>query len=375
MSVDILLQDLKYSLRTLSRDGSFAAVAILILALAIGANTAVFSVVSALMLRPLPFPNAQQLVWIAPPLQKCGFSCATYSTDAYDEFRMYSRSYQDVTGYFAFSSPGNLSVDLGGAPIPATSIDVIANFFQVLEVKPAMGRLFNADDARNGAAPVIVLSNAWWRSQFNADPEIVGKALDINGKQTTVIGVLPASFDFGAVFAPGTRVDAVTPLDLYGPPRDWGNIVTMIGRLKPGVTPAQAREDAKLAVPHLCWNNKFPKSCGSYTAQGIVPIPLKSYVSGRLRRPLIVLWFAVGVILLIACVNLSSLLLARASARSKEFALRGALGASRMRIVRQLLTESLVLSTAGALLGGDSLMSCSAGWLTRDRWRCLCSVR
>jgi len=351
MSVDILLQDLKYSLRTLSRDGSFAAVAILILALAIGANTAVFSVVSALMLRPLPFPNAQQLVWIAPPQQKCGFSCATYSTDAYDEFRMYSRSYQDVTGYFAFSSPGNLSVDLGGAPIPATSIDVIANFFQVLGVKPAMGRLFNADDARNGAAPVIVLSNAWWRSQFNADPEIVGKALDINGKQTTVIGVLPASFDFGAVFAPGTRVDAVTPLDLYGPARDWGNIVTMIGRLKPGVTPAQAREDAKLAVPHLCWNNKYPKSCGSYTPQGIVPISLKSYVSGRLRRPLIVLWSAVGVILLIACVNLSSLLLARASARSKEFALRGALGASRMRIVRQLLTESLVLSTAGALLG------------------------
>lgn len=351
MSVDILLQDVKYSLRTLSHDRGFASVAILILALAIGANTAVFSVVNTLMLRPLPFPNAQQLVWLAPPPQKCGLSCATYSTDAYDEFRMYSRSYQDVTGYFAFSSPGNLSLTNGAVPIPATGIDVIANFFQVLGVKPAMGRLFNADDARHGAPPVIVLSDAWWRSQFNADPAIVGKAFDINGKLTTVIGVLPASFDFGAVFAPGTKVDAITPLDLYGPPRDWGNIVTMIGRLKPGVTLAQAHEDAKMAVPHLCWNNKYPKSCGSYALQGIVPVTLKSYVSGRLHRSLVVLWAAVGAILLIACVNLSNLLLARASARSKEFAVRGALGASRMRIVRQLLTESLVLSGAGALLG------------------------
>ena len=105
-----------------------------------------------------------------------------------------------------------------------------------------MGRAFTADDARNGAAPVILISNAWWRRQFNADPNIVGKAFDINGRQTTIIGVLPASFDFGAVFAPGTKVDAITPLNLYGPPRDWGNIITMIGRLKPGVTTAAGVE-------------------------------------------------------------------------------------------------------------------------------------
>jgi len=351
MALDILLQDLRYTFRTLGRDRSFTAVAILILALAIGANIAVFSVVNTLLLRPLPFPDAQQLVWIAPPPQKCGLSCATYSTDAYDEFREYSRSYQDVTGYFAFSSPGNLSLSLGAAPIPATSIDVIANFFKVLGVRPALGRIFNADDARDGAPPVIVLTNAWWRTQFNADPDIIGKAYDINGRQTTVIGVLPASFDFGAVFAPGTRVDAITPLDLYGPPRDWGNIVTLIGRLKPGVTLTQAREDARFAAPHMCWNNKYPRSCGDYAKDGVIPVSLKSYVSGRLRRSLIVLWSAVGVILLIACVNLSNLLLARASARGKEFAVRGALGAGRVRIVGQLLTESLVLSGAGALLG------------------------
>jgi predicted permease len=350
MSLDILLQDLKYTLRTLGRDPGFTTVAVLILALAIGANIAVFSVVNTLMLRPLPFPNAQQLLWIAPPPTKCGLSCATYSTDAYDEFRVGSRSYQDVTGYFAFSSPDNLSLKLGSAPITATSIDVIANLFQVLGVQPAMGRTFTADDARNGAPPVILLSDAWWRRQFNADPNIVGKAYDINGHQATVIGVLPASFDFGAVFAPGTKVDAITPLNLYGPPRDWGNIITMLGRLKPGISLAQAREDAVRVAPAMCWNNKYPQSCGSYKG-AVVPVPLKDYISGKLRQSLVVLWSAVGAILLIACVNLSNLLLARAAARNKEFAMRGALGASRARIVRQLLTESLVLSGAGAVFG------------------------
>ena len=153
MTLDIFKQDLKYTLRTLWRDPSFTIVAGLILALAIGANIAVFSVVNTLLLRPLPFPNAHQLVWIAPPPTKCGMSCATYSTDAYDEFRAGSRSYQDVTGYFAFSGPGNLSLNLGGAPIPATSIDVIQNFFQVLGVHAQMGRVFTPEDARNGAAP------------------------------------------------------------------------------------------------------------------------------------------------------------------------------------------------------------------------------
>lgn len=205
MKLDILFQDLRYTVRTLRRDRGFTIVAVLILALGIGANIAVFSVVNTILLRPLPFPNADQLVWIAPPPQTCGLSCATYSTDAYDEFRVQSRSYQDVTGYFAFSSPDNLSLSLGGAPIPATSIDVIANSFQLLGVQPAMGRLFTAADARHGAAPVVLLTDAWWRRQFNADPNIVGKAFDMNGRQTTVIGVLPRSFDFGAVFSPARR--------------------------------------------------------------------------------------------------------------------------------------------------------------------------
>ncbi len=364
MHIDILLQDLKYTVRKLMHDPGFTVVAVLILAIGIGANVAVFSVVNTLMLRPLPFPNAQELVWIAPPPTKCGLSCATYSTDAFDEFRAGSRAYQDVTGYFAFSLPGNLRVNIGhGAPLPATSIDVIANFFQVLGVYPAMGRLFTADDARTGAPPVIVLTDAWWRRQFAADPNIVGKAFDINGQQTTVIGVLPKTFDFGAVFSPGAKVDALTPLSLYGAPRDWGNIITFIGRMKPGVTLAQARQDAAAAAPRMCWNNKRPQTCGSYKTP--VPTPLKEYVSGRLRRSLVVLWTAVGMILLIACVNLSNLLLARAAARSKEFAMRAALGAGRGRIVRQLLTESFVLSAVGAVFG-LALAGGLLSWLARQ---------
>ncbi len=349
MTFDIFMQDLKYTLRTLNRDRSFAAVATLILALGIGANVAVFSVVNTLLLRPLPFPDAQQLVWIAPPPAKCGMSCATYSSDAYDEFRAQTRSYQDVTGYFAFSSVDNLRVGGRGEPVQATGINVIANFFDMLGVRPEKGRLFAPADSRNGAAPVVVLTDAWWRRQFAADPAIVGKTIDLDSRQTTVIGVLPPSFDFGAVFAPGEKVDAFTPLDL-DEARDWGNIVTFIGRLKPGVTVAQARAEADLVSRNLYFNVKFPQTLGNYKGS-IIPVPLKDYVSGRLRNSLIMLWCAVGMILLIACVNLSNLLLARATARQKEFAMRTALGASRSRIVCQLLTESLVLSCAGAAVG------------------------
>jgi predicted permease len=352
MQIDIILQDLKYTTRKLMRDPGFTIVAVLILALGIGANIAVFSVVNTIMLRPLPFANAQELVWIAPPPAKCGLSCATYSTDAYDEFRVNTRSFQDVTGYFAFSSPGNLKLRIGnGAPVPATSIDVIHNFFNVLGVHPAKGRLFTADDARNGGAPVVIITDAWWRRQFNADPNIIGKAFDINGTQTTIIGVLPRTFDFGGVFSPGAKIDALTPLNLYGPPRNWGNIITMIGRMKPGVTLGQAVADSKAAERYMCWNNRYPNGCGKDYKDSVVPVPLKDYVTGRLRQSLKVLWSAVGMILLIACVNLSNLLLARAMSRSKEFAMRGALGAGRGRIVRQLLTESLILSGVGAAAG------------------------
>jgi predicted permease len=349
MTLDIFLHDLKYTLRTLSRDRGFTLVAVLILALAIGANIAVFSVVNTLLLRPLPFPNAHELVWIAPPPSDCGLSCATYSADAYEEFRAQSRSYRDVTGYFAFTTPDNVRLTGRGEPEPATSIEVIGNFFQVLGVQPALGRLFTPDEGRAISQPVALLSNAYWRRQFTAEPAIVGKAIELNGTPVTVVGVLPASFDFGAVFSPGAKVDLFVPLNLNNA-RDWGNIVKLLGRLNPGVTLTQALDDAKRVAPNIYFNVKYPETLGRYKG-ALIPVSLKDYVIGGLRRSLIALWSAVGAILLIAGVNLSNLLLARTAARAKEFAVRGALGASRGHIVRQLLMESLVLSSAGAAFG------------------------
>jgi predicted permease len=347
-------QDVRYTFRTLRRDPGFAAISILILTLAIGANIAVFSVVNTLLLRPLPFPDSRQLVWIAPPPTGCGLSCATYSADAYEEFREQSRVYQGVTGYMAFTTPDNMRLTGRGEPEPATSFEVIGDFFQVLGVQPLMGRLFTQDESR-GPHPIAVLSNAYWRRQFASDPAIVGKAVELNGTPVSIVGVLPDSFDFGAVFSPGARVDLFTPLDL-NLERDWGNIVTLVGRLKPGVSVAQALDDVNRVAPNMYFNTKYPQTLGRYKGD-LIPRPLKDYVTGKLRRSLIALWCAVGAILLIAGVNLSNLLLARAVARAKEFAVRGALGASRGRIVRQLLMESLVLSSGGAALGlGLALM-------------------
>lgn len=344
--------DTRYTFRKLGRDPGFTAVSISILALAIGANVAVFSVVNTLLLRPLPFPNSEQLVWIAPPPQKCGISCATYSADAYDEFRLESRSYQDITGYEAFTSADNLRLSGRGEPQPATGIEVISNFFQVLDVTPEIGRTFTPQDGQKGAQPVALLGDAYWHRQFAGDSKIVGQAIDLNGMSVTVVGVLPPAFDFGAVFSPGAKVDLFMPLILDNE-RNWGNIVTMMGRLRPGVSLAEAQAEGRMIEPHLCWSVRYPQSCGSYVGKNssMQPRTLKEYVSGRLRRSLIVLWSAVAVILLIACVNLSNLLLAKAVARAKEFALRGALGAGRARIIGQLLIESLVLAGSSAVLG------------------------
>lgn len=356
-------QDVRYALRTLGREPAFAAISIGILALAIGANIAVFSVVNTLLLRPLPFPDSQRLVWIAPPPKGCGLSCATYSADAFEEFCSESRVYQDVTGYFAFSTPDNLSLAGRGEPQPATGIEVIGNFFQVLGVQPAVGRLFTSDEVRGGPHPVVLLAHLYWQRQFNSDPSILGKSLELNGSLFTVVGVLPASFDFGAVFSPGAKVDLFTPLDL-NVERDWGNILTLLGRLKPGVSLAQALDDAKRVAPDMYWNVKVPATRGIYQGN-LIPVPLKHHVVGKLRNSLTALWCAVGTILLIAGVNLSNLLLARAAARAKEFAVRGALGASRIRTVRQLLIESLMLSVAGAALG-LGLAVATLAWLAHQ---------
>ncbi|HEX6772275.1 MAG TPA: ABC transporter permease [Acidobacteriaceae bacterium] len=349
-ALDILMQDLRYTLRTLRRDRVFTLVAILILAIGIGTNIAVFSVVNTLMLRPLPFHDSARLLWIGPGVFDGNWSAATYSVDAYKELIERNRSYEGIAGYFAFSSPDNVKLMGHGDPRPATGIMVTDNFFQVLGVTPGLGRVFRPSESLKGAPGVIVLSNPFWRRQFHSDPNIVGKTIDIGGGQSvTVVGVLPSSFDFGAVFAPGTRADLFSPMT-YEEVRQWGNTITMIGRLKPGVSVAQARSEAASLFPNLDFRKDHPEY-KEYSRDSAYPTPLKEYVSGKLHHSLIMLWSAVGLVLLIVCVNLSNLLLARAAARSKEFALRGALGASRGRIVRQLLTESILLSSIGAALG------------------------
>ncbi len=344
---DILWLDLRYTFRTMRRDPVFTIVAILILTLGIGANITVFSVVNTLMLRPLPFQDSQQLLWIAGLPGKGGLSSQTYSTDAYKQFLAQQQSFQNVTGYFAFSTSDNTRLIEHGEPIPLSAVSVIGNFFQTLGVKPILGRLFTEEECRKNGPPVTLLSYTFWKRHFNGNPNIVGQSINLDNKLVTVVGVLPETFDFGSVFSPGTKVE------LYGPAvledmEDWGNTLSLVGRLKSGVTIERAQAEADLLFPKFLFSFKHPNWGGNYTGQLTV---LKEYVSGKLRRSLIVLWSAVGLILLIVCVNLSNLLLARAAARSKEFAMRSALGAGRGRLVRQLLTESLTLSAIGAVLG------------------------
>jgi predicted permease len=345
--LEVLLQDLRYTFRTLRRDTSFTVIAILILAIGIGANIAVFSVVNTILLRPLPFRDPAQLVRMGPITgNKGGMSSATYSADAYEIFAAQTKTFQEVTGYFGFSDRDNVRLTGHGLPLPASSIMVTGNFFHTLGVDPVLGRLFTQDEIGKNAHPAVLLSYAFWRRHFGGDRSLVGKAITLDNQPVTVVGVLPESFDFGAIFEPGAKIDLFTPVPM-DQIREEGNTLALFGRLRSGVTVGQAQAEVNLLFPELPFNMKVawkPK----YTAD---VQPLKEYVSGKIRRSLIVLWSAVGLILLIVCVNLSNLLLARAATRRKEFALRSALGAGRTRIIRQLLTESLVLSGTGAILG------------------------
>jgi predicted permease len=347
--LDVLLQDLRYTLRTLRRDRGFALVAILILGLGIGANVAVFSVVNTILLRPLPFHDPQRLVWIQGPEREGGLSSMTYSADAFKEYVERTRTLESVTAYMPFYGPNDYKLTGRGEPQPVSGVMVAGNFFETLGVQPAMGRLFTPEECRKGGRSAALLSWFFWKRQFHGDPGIVGQAIMLNGAPVVVAGVLPASFDFGSVFAPGTRMDILVP-GIMEDMRNWGNTLLLIGRMRPGVTVGQAQEEANTLFPHLYFNENHPEwnSIAHYEA---VVQQLKDHVSGSLRRSLLVLWCAVGLILLIVCVNLSNLLLARTASRSKEFAMRSALGAGRARLVRQMLTESMVLSLAGAAVG------------------------
>jgi predicted permease len=339
------LQDVRYTFRNLGRNRGFALVAITILALGIGTNIAVFSVVNTILLRPLPFREAGQLVWFAGNQGKGGLSDQTYTVGVYEEFKRNNQSFQSVTSYQTFFQSIQYKLTGNGTPRQVAAVEVADNFFPTLGVQPSLGRLFSPEETVKGGRTAVLLSNFFWQRQYASDPAIVGKAIIVNGAPVTVVGVLPASFDFGSVFQPGMKVDIFVPavMDFW---RTWGNTLAIVGRLKPGVTVAQAQDEADRLLPHLKsihpdWYSDYKSSLSG----------LKEHVSGKLRRSLEVLWSAVGLILLIVCVNLSNLQLGRAATRTKEFAMRRALGAGRGRIIRQLLTESLVLSAAGAVVG------------------------
>ena len=347
------LQDLRYTLRGLRRDPGFTIVCVLILALGIGANIAVFSVVNTILLRPLPFPDAQQLVRIVPKEVQNNESGKTYTADFTEDYERENRAFQSVSGYFNFTSPNNFKLSGNGQPTPATGMLVAEGFFETLGVHPAAGRMFRHDEFQKHAPVVALLSYPFWKSRFGGNPNIVGRTVDLRDQvdlgnsSVTVIGVLPDSFDFGSVFSPGAKVDLFVPyiMDDF---RNDGNDLALVGRLKPGVTLALAQNDIDSIFPQLYYTHSHPQYGKGYTG---LDVGLKEYVTGKLHRSLVVLWSAVGLILLIVCVNLSNLLLARAAARTKEFAVRSALGAKRSRTLRQLLTESFVLSAAGATLG------------------------
>src|SRR3954466_10968264 len=244
MSISTLRQDLRYTLRTLRRDTGFAAFAILIAGLGIGASATVFSVLNALLLRPLPFASPERLVWVTNQ-DSSGLSGQTTQVGYMLDLRERTQTLSELAGYFAFYGVGDNLLSGRGEPERLNGVPVSENFFDVLGVRPQLGRTFTPDECRWKGPKAVMLSHGLWERRFNSDPAIVGSALTINDEPTTVVGVLPASFDFAAVFAPGSHFDLYFPFPLSPETHRWGNTMAMIGRLKPGVTAAQAQSDTK----------------------------------------------------------------------------------------------------------------------------------
>jgi predicted permease len=341
-----LSRDFKYAFRTLRRDLGFATFAILIVGLGIGACCTIFSVVNTLLIRPLPFREPAGLVWIANSPGALGLSGQTMQVGHFADLREQNKTFSDMAAYFAFYGVGDSNLTgLGGEPERLTGVPVSQNFFPLLGVEPRLGRLFSADECKWNGPKVVLLSHGLWERRFASDPKIVGRPLTLDDEPVTVIGVLPASFDFAAVFAPGSRIDLFFPFPLTAETNRWGNTLAVVGRLKPGATVHNAQAEFTVLAKQI--SREHPER------NDIDPAltPLAGHVSGRLRPALLVLACAVGGVMLIVCANLSNLLLARSATRQKEIAIRAALGASKSRLIRQMLTESLALSLLGAVLG------------------------
>jgi predicted permease len=342
--IDSLRQDLRYTFRTLRRDVGFTAFVILIAAFGIGASSTVFSVVNTLLLRPLPFAEPERLVWIANG-DVAGLSGQTTQVGHMLDLRERTQSLSAIAGYFAFYGVGDNLLSGKGEPERLSGVPVSDNFFEVLGVQPQLGRVFNRQEGQWNGPKAVLLSHRLWQRRFDADPGIVGSSLILNQEPYAVVGVLPATFDFGSIFAPGSRFDLYFPFPLSPETNRWGNTMAMIGRLKPNATAAAAEAEIRVLAGQITREHPERNSLVGYVK------PLADQVRGRVRLAVWVLAGSVAVVMLIVCANVSNLLLARTASRQKEIAIRTALGAGRRRLFAQMLTEGIVLSGSGAILG------------------------